>query len=151
MRKKLVCRLTILALVSLVASHVDAQCNQVPVAADDYVEYFGQQIFVEPMLNDSEPNGEALTIEVVSQTCGNPAIGPPVVVQIENGTLRLLPTQPGYHTLCSVNYRIEDERGFTAAATIYLREAILFADGFESGTTNSWNVSTVTEPQGELR
>lgn len=151
MRMKLVCRLTALALVSLVAGHTDAQCNQVPVAADDYVEYFGQQIFVEPMLNDSEPNGEALTLEVVSQTCGTPSIGPPVVVQIENGTLRLLPSQPGYLTLCSVNYRIEDERGFTATATVYLREAILFADGFESGTTGSWDSSTLTEPQGELR
>ena len=103
------------------------------------------------MLNDNEPNGEALTLAIVSHDCSNPPIGPPVVVQIENGTLQLLPTQPGYLTLCSVNYQIDDERGFNATARVNLQEAILFADGFESGTTAAWDVNTATEPEGAAR
>jgi hypothetical protein len=104
----------------------------------DVAEYFGQAISVEPMWNDREPDGEALDLTIVGNDCGNPPAGVPLTVLVENGTLRLLPAQPGYATACTVTYRIEDERGATDTAQIQVRETSLFSDGFETGNTGQW-------------
>ena len=126
----------------LAVTNLAAQCNSAPDAVADVAEYFGQVISFEPMWNDREPDGEALELTVVSHDCGNPPAGRSLTVHVENGTLRLLPIQPGYPTTCTVNYRIEDERGFTATADVQVRETSLFSDGFESGNTSRWSPST---------
>jgi hypothetical protein len=115
-----------------------AQCNSEPEAFDDQVEYFGRPISVEPMWNDREPDGEALELSVVGQNCSSPPLGAPISVVVDNGTLRLIPTQEGYATVCTVTYEIEDERGATDTAQVQIRETSLFSDGFETGNTSRW-------------
>ena len=119
-----------------------AQCNSLPIAVADTVDYFGQAISVEPLWNDREPDGEALTLSLLSHTCTQVSAGSPLAVLVENNTVRLLPLQPGYSTTCSVSYRIEDEHGFHADALIQIRELAFFQDGFESGTTTKWQLVT---------
>lgn len=64
----------------------NAQCNTTPDAMDDSAEYFGQAISFEALWNDREPDGEALELTVVSHNCGNPPVGRPLGVQVDNGT-----------------------------------------------------------------
>jgi hypothetical protein len=115
-----------------------AQCNSAPDAVADVAEYFGQAISVEPMWNDREPDGEALDLTIVGNNCSSSPIGAPISVVVDNGTLRLIPTQEGYATACTVTYEIEDERGATDTAQIQVRETSLFSDGFETGNTSRW-------------
>lgn len=118
--------------------HAGAQCNSVPIAVDDQVDYFGRPISVEPMLNDRELDGEALRLTVTSHTCGSPSSGLPISVLVDNGTVHLVPSQLGAPAVCTINYRIEDERGFTANAQMFVQLNSLFVDGFETGNTSRW-------------
>jgi hypothetical protein len=124
----------------ILASSLEAQCNSAPVAVNDVTEFIGKAISVQPMWNDSEPNGEALELSVVGGNCSSPPVGPPISVVLDNGTLRLIPTQAGYATSCTVTYQIEDERGFTDTALIQVHVGgDIFRDGFESGNTAKWH------------
>ena len=129
------------------AASAAAQCNSIPIAVDDPVDYFGRPISVEPMLNDREPDGEALHLTVTSHDCDHPETGLPVSVVVDNGTVRLVPSQPGAPAVCTINYQIEDENGFTAGARMLVKMIPFFEDGFETGNTTRWK-QTITSGGG---
>ncbi len=57
-------------------------------------------------------------------------------------SVRLLPLNWGVPAVCTIHYRIEDERGFTANAQIFVQHNPLFLDGFETGNASAWTVVT---------
>lgn len=89
--------------------------NQSPVAQDDYLEiYANNYALIEPLLNDSDPDGDPLVITAV----GTPTNG---TVRINSGrTILYIPTWTwwGVETF---TYTISDGRGGTATATIRVR------------------------------
>ncbi len=127
-------------LLACLAGSATAQCNSVPIAVNDQVDYFGRPISVEPMLNDREPDGEALRLTVTGHNCGTATS--PISISVDNGTVRLLPLTWGVAAVCTINYRIEDERGFTANAQIFVQLNPLFLDGFETANASRWQVVT---------
>ena len=89
--------------------------NRAPVAVDDYVEiYANTYALIVPLANDSDPDGDTLTVTSVSA----PTNGQ---VRINQGlTILYIPTWTwwGVETL---TYTISDGRGGTATATIRVR------------------------------
>ena len=89
--------------------------NRAPVAVDDYVEiYANTYALIVPLANDSDPDGDTLTVTAVSA----PTNGQ---VRINQGlTILYIPTWTwwGVETL---TYTISDGRGGTATATIRVR------------------------------
>jgi outer membrane protein OmpA-like peptidoglycan-associated protein len=90
--------------------------NSAPIAVDDYVETnHGQYAFVAPLANDSDPDGDALTI--VSAT--NPGYG---TIRINAGqTILYFPNDPRWWGVDTFTYTIRDAGGATATATIRVR------------------------------
>lgn len=84
--------LSLVTLFACLAGSAAAQCNSIPIAVEDSVDYFGRPISVEPMLNDREPDGEALQLTITGHTCSNPTVGSPISVFVDNGTVRLVPS-----------------------------------------------------------
>lgn len=112
-------------------------CNQAPVAVDDQAGHLGAPLTIDVLANDREPDGEPLSLEIVSVS--TPCLADSVVV--DRGHIRLSPNPPGTPKSCIVTYRIRDERGSSATAVLTLNaEGILFWDGFESGTAAAWSV-----------
>ncbi len=128
------------------APAIFGQCNSIPVATDDQVDYFGRAISVEALVNDRELDGEALELTLASiGDCDTAsAASSPISVLVDNGRLRLVPVHEGHATTCTLTYGIEDEHGFTATARVVVRTVgPFFLDGFESGNTARWHL-TVT-------
>jgi outer membrane protein OmpA-like peptidoglycan-associated protein len=95
---------------------VTAPLNRAPVAVDDSVEiYANTYALVVPLANDSDPDGDPLTITAVSQPVNGGS------VRINAGqTILYIPawTWWGVETL---TYTISDGRGGTATANIRIR------------------------------
>ncbi|HET7843836.1 MAG TPA: Ig-like domain-containing protein [Xanthomonadales bacterium] len=94
---------------------VTAPLNNPPVAVDDFVEINANTYaIVLPLANDSDPDGDPLTITAV----GTPTNG---TVRINSGqTILYIPTWTWWGTE-TFTYTISDGRGGTATATIRIR------------------------------
>ncbi len=58
-----------LALGLLAAATAHAQCNGTPIASGDNAEAASAPILIDVLANDTEPDGEALTVTVLASTC----------------------------------------------------------------------------------
>ncbi len=106
-------------------------CNSVPVAIDDEAFHEGELMVIDVLANDMEPDGEALTVTVLSTTCGG-------MVSEDFGLVSLEPSAPTSEE-CTIAYQIADTQGASAVATISVRDTgLLFKDDFESGDTSAW-------------
>lgn len=111
-------------------------CNQAPIAIDDNAGHLGAPLTVDVLANDFEPDGEPLSLELVSVSAPCQVDS----VAVDRGHIRLTPSPPGTPKSCTVTYRIRDERGLADTAVLTLSaEGILFLDGFESGTIAAWS------------
>lgn len=119
--------------------------NASPDAVDDYVTTTqGQPVDVDVLSNDSDPNGDTLSIESVTQ-------GSLGTVSINGGMVRYTPVD-GNMGLDNFTYTINDGNGETDTATVYvtINEPLPITyvhvgalDGVLS-TKGPWNTVTVT-------
>ncbi len=88
--------------------------NRPPLAVDDLITTLEDTpILVRAVDNDSDPDGEALTISAATQ----PANGTSEIVDAER--LRYTPS-PDYHGPDSFQYTVRDARGLTSSASVLL-------------------------------
>jgi len=107
-------------------------CPLPPVAQDDFAQHLGGTVAVDVLANDSEPDGEALSVAILSTTCNGSAAE-------DLGLVTMAPASAGAQD-CTISYRVMDERGLAATATVTItKAAAIFADGFESGDTLRWS------------
>jgi len=124
----------VVALCAAGSSPVAAQgCNHPPQATDDVADHLGKPVVVDVLANDSDPDGEALSVAVVGWTCHG-------TVEESLGLVTLSPDPPVAED-CIVRYRVTDERGgLSDTAAVEVRAIVqIFADGFESGNASTWS------------
>jgi fibronectin type 3 domain-containing protein len=86
--------------------------NSPPVAADDTATTpQGQAVTVNVTANDTDPDGDALTVTSVTQPAGGSA------AIVSASSVRYTPNS-GFHGTDAFNYTISDGRGGTASATV---------------------------------
>ncbi len=118
--------------VAVAAATAHAQCNSTPIASGDNAEAASAPILIDVLANDTEPDGEALTVTVLASTC-------PASTEIVLDLIRLTPN-PSIDANCTLTYRIEDETHHSTSATVAVKSiAVLFGDNFESGNANQWD------------
>jgi Bacterial Ig domain len=120
-----------LLLLLAICPPASALCNGDPGAVDDVVVYTGgAALVVDVLANDSEPDGEALTVGNLSTTCTG-------TVSQDLGLVTLAVTS--FSGACTIGYRITDERGSFDTATVSVLDGTeIFSDGFETGDTSQW-------------
>lgn len=91
--------------------------NQPPVAGADYASTApGQAVVINLLANDSDPNGDALTVvSVTSAAHGLAALN-------ADGSVRYTPTA-GYTGIDAFNYQLRDAKGATATGTVTVNVA----------------------------
>ncbi|MCP4662283.1 MAG: hypothetical protein GY856_43330 [bacterium] len=122
------------ALIGGAAAPAAAQgCNSPPQAVADVADHLGKLVAVDVLANDSDPDGEALSVTVVGWTCHG-------TVEESLGLVTLNPDPPRAED-CTISYRLTDERGGlsdTVAVEVQAVSAI-FADDFESADVSAWS------------
>lgn len=112
--------------------------NNNPIASDDRARHNGEVVIIDVLANDTEPDGEAMTVTLTSDTCDG-------VVTTDFGLVILQPQSPASEQ-CTIAYNVRDERGSTSAAQVTIESGgVIFKDGFESGDKNAWSEEE-TEP-----
>ena len=88
--------------------------NDPPLAVDDAAETVeGTAVFIDVLANDSDPNGDTLTVVDVSA----PAHGTAVVAAAAAGTVEYTP-EPDFHGTDRFTYVVGDGSGLTARAAV---------------------------------
>ena len=133
--------LLILLLALTQGAPTTAQCNTPPTAVNDSAEAFDDRtLWIFPLANDTDPEGEALALTLLSEDC------PGTVTSEAGGLLFYEPAflPHGTEQTCSIHYRIADTAGDTATATIDVTVISvppwIFLDGFESGDLSAWSL-----------
>ncbi len=86
--------------------------NQAPVAAPDVAQmYSGGQLQVDPRANDSDPDGEALTVSSAAVTSGAGTV-------TTDGQVLVIGAAAGYVGPLVVTYVVSDPRGGQAQSTV---------------------------------
>lgn len=101
-------------------------CNHAPTAANDNVEYRGEEhLWVDVLSNDGDADGQELSIVVQSSTCAGE-------VRVIFDALRLeLPLNAT--DTCKIDYRVQDASGdLSATASVLVDDRLVFADPFAS-------------------
>ena len=113
-----------------------ADCNSPPVAVDDAVSAFNEPVLIDVLANDSDVDGQALSVTVTGGTCltaGTATVDFELVRFAPDGTLE---------ADCTLAYTVTDEGGLAAQATVEVTATapagLIFFDGFESGDTSAW-------------
>ena len=101
-------------------------CDQSPIAAGDVVEYRGESsLYVDVLSNDSDPDGQELTIVPGANGCGGTAAADFAALRLDlplNGT-----------DDCTVSYRVQDADGnWSNGAEVQVVDRLVFADPFLS-------------------
>ncbi len=120
-------------ILSLAASPVLAGCALGPTAEDDEISALLESVVIDVLANDSEPDGQAMSIVQLSTTC-------PAMVAVDFGLVRLTPTT-ALTTDCQISYRVQNDDGQTsglAAVQVSHIPSLIFADGFEGGSASAW-------------
>ncbi len=121
-------------LIAAAASSAAGQgCNNPPQALGDVADHLGKLVVVDVLANDSDPDGEELSVAVAGWTCHG-------TVQESLGLVTLSPDPPAAED-CTISYRVTDERGGLSDLAVVEVQAVaeLFADGFESGDVSAWS------------
>ncbi len=124
--------LAVLLAAFLFAARAAQACNEPPVAQDDEIEHVvGEPLTIAVLLNDYEPDGEALEVAVQSSTCQG-------TISEDHGLLLLTPDS-NLPQDCTILYRIFDEQGASDTATVTVVDASLFTDDFSAGNVAAWS------------
>ena len=109
-----------------------AECNTAPTAVPDAAQTVDESLLVDVLSNDSDPEGQALTVSVVGTTC-------PGSATVDFDLVTLTPA-PRLTEDCVITYRVTDEGGLfdTGTVTVALIDSI-FSDDFETGDTSGWD------------
>ena len=137
-----------LLLGALAMTTAPAFANGFPNATGDIADHLGHTFTYDVLANDTEPDGEALTLSVITHTCPNTVVATDGLIQVQ--------TEPddgspqGISVSCAISYRIEDETGRSDTATLQLTAQTfpLFSDGFESGSVSAWSYFEARSPNG---
>ena len=126
------------ALCFLVTSALLAICNTAPTSSPDtHLEPVANiPIVIDVLANDTDPDGQALTLLVVGENCEGTATA-------DQDLLRFDPQGKHLPSNCLISYQVRDESGAVSALrTIQITAAgiVIFEDGFESGNSNAWSV-----------
>ena len=119
-----------------------APCNVAPVATnEDAGTPETRTLIIDVLANDSDADGDPLTLSITSHTCGAPpALGSPSV-DVADQTLVFEPFPDVAPASCEITYSVSDG-SLSAQATVTVSVSDvpddLFADGFESGDTSAW-------------
>ena len=105
-----------------------------PVANSDSAFHYGPAVVVDVLTNDTEADGEILSLTVDS--VGTCIEGLSVV----NELIRFAPTSAA-PTTCFMTYRVIDESGDSDDADLNFIgvSGEIFSDDFESGNLNAWS------------
>ena len=114
---------------------VHPACNTAPTAQPDTVTVVTiRPVLIDPLANDSDADGDALTVTLAGTCLGS-------ITENEDGSF-WYQRIGGVVESCVLTYEVEDSLGGTAESTIAIDATVLgpeiFADGFESGNTVSW-------------
>lgn len=120
-------------IIGAVTPAVAQGCNNPPQAVADVADHLGQIVAVDVLANDSDPDGEALSVTVVGWTCHG-------AVEESLGVVTLHP-DPSRAEDCTILYRLRDERGgLSDTVAVEVRAvAVIFADDFESADGSAWS------------
>jgi len=128
----------LLSSLAWIPSSVSAQvCNQDPIASPDTTEAFLIPILIDVLANDTEPDGEVMSVLLQGGTCAS--VG---TVALILDVVQLTPPGTGLAAPCTIFYRVADESGnvsSTVTVTVDNQFDPIFVDGFESGTTSAWS------------
>ncbi len=114
------------------SSPAGAQCNTAPTAADDVAWTYDQPVLIDVLANDSDPDGQALTVTATGSTC----LG---AVTVDFELLTFTPGEPVRQD-CEIDYAVTDEEGLSASATVAVTFPVeIFADDFEAGDAAAWS------------
>ena len=86
------------------------------------------------LANDSDPDGDLLSVDLVTDTCDGSVV--------LSGDLVLLTPDVTWSSPCTITYEAVDEPGARSSATVAVSVAIcarIFIDGFETGDTSQWD------------
>ena len=109
-----------------------AQCNTAPAAVNDSTTALDQPVLIDVLANDSDPEGQALTVVATGWTC-------PGTVTVDFELLTFTPSEP-LRQDCEIAYAVTDEGGLGATATVAVTfPRSIFADDFESGDVSAWS------------
>ena len=122
----------LLALSLVPAERIGGACNPAPVAVDDSLSVHPGLTYFDPLANDSDVEGQALTLASVSTTC-------PGIVAIDQGLISVH-LASSLSSNCSIQYQVRNESGNADTGTIVVTSPLLsiFADGFELGNADAW-------------
>jgi hypothetical protein len=112
-------------------------CNQAPLASPDTTEAFLIPILIDVLANDTEPDGEVMSVLLQGGTCAS--VG---TVTLILDVVQLTPPGTGLAAPCTIFYRVADESGNVSSmvtVTVDNQFDPIFVDGFESGTTSAWS------------
>lgn len=112
-------------------------CNQDPIASPDTTEAFLTSILIDVLANDTEPDGEVMSVSLQGGTCAS--VG---TVTLILDVVQLTPPSTGLAASCTILYRVADESGnVSSTTTVTVNNSFdpIFADGFESGDTSAWS------------
>ena len=119
------------------ASTVLAVCNTAPTSNPDShtAPVANVPIVIDVLANDTDPNGQALTLVVVGDNCQGTATA-------DHDLLRFDPQGKHLPSDCLISYQVRDESGAVSALrTIQITAAgiLIFEDGFETGDMGAWS------------
>jgi len=129
----------ILALAAVTpALHVGAICSTSPTAVNDIAMTVDEPIVIDVLANDADPEGEALTVTIGSDSC------PGAKPTVDDYQLVYYDPTGVVNTPCTINYTIQDESGNSASAKITVTgdPSLIFRDSFESGDRSKWSSCT---------
>ena len=111
--------------------------DQPPTAVDDWASANkGQTISIPVLANDSDPDGDSLTVSIAT----GPSHGS---ASVSSGVISYTPTS-GYSGSDTLTYTIDDGAGGTATATVYLT----VADGQWANQVLGYSSETEDDPYG---
>ena len=128
-------RLLVLSfLMALMAPGTRGVCNVAPTVLDDAVEVTGLVVVVDVLANDSDAEGQELSLSLDGSTC-------PGSAEFDAfGLLSLtLPSILGVD--CTATYTATNIAGLSNTGTVRIRSTELFKDSFESGNSSAWSTS----------
>lgn len=121
----------------LAASLVAAPCNTAPtVAAQSVAITAGELAIVDVLADASDPDGQALTLSLASDTC------PPQITATVDPTQTLTISAARPAPDCEIRYRVSDGAGGIVTSHVAVSvvvPSLIFSDGFELGSTAAWD------------
>jgi len=134
--------------VGTVTVNVAAPANRVPLAVNDTATTTGlAPVIISVLNNDSDPDGDALTVTAVTQ----PAAGTVVISQVGKA-VTFTPNANSSIATQSFNYTISDGRGGTATASVSVKvnDAPTITQADYTVARSSWTLAGTSGPSATV-